>query len=176
MHREGSVRRFKVSKRDTFAIHGSTGTVFRSSERQQIIDFLICSKIKDGGAELDDGTELGNYITQKFPLHVNSRLSYIRHCWVTFWKRETPGTLSPPWSPFSVSLSVTLYRIYASMWHCATHLLVQPLDNIAEYFGESVAFYFAYLEFYTQWLILPAICGLIVFFLQVISLLLHLTP
>ena len=85
-NRDGSLRRFKVRQRDTFlpdinvAGGGGTrastmfghelgpgGSIFKSSERQQIIDFIIRSKIKDGGAELGEDTALGSQITQRFP-------------------------------------------------------------------------------------------------------------
>jgi hypothetical protein len=39
---------FQVSRRDTFVAMGDKGAMFRSSERQQIIDYIIRSKIKDG--------------------------------------------------------------------------------------------------------------------------------
>ncbi|CAE7508836.1 ano10, partial [Symbiodinium sp. KB8] len=42
-----------------------------------------------------------------------------------------------------------------------------PLDRIAAYFGETVAFYFAWLEFYTQWLVFPALVGAALFVAQV---------
>jgi hypothetical protein len=42
----------------------------------------------DGGAELDEHTELGKFIVQSFPLHMYARLIHIRHSWVTFWKEE----------------------------------------------------------------------------------------
>ena len=45
-------------------------------------------------------------------------------------------------------------------------LLSQPLDRIAAYFGEHVAFYFAWLEFYTRWLVLPAVGGVFLFVAQ----------
>ena len=57
--RDGLIKRFKVSRRDYFINPGSNGTIFKSSERQQIIDFIVRSNIKDGGSELDEGTELG---------------------------------------------------------------------------------------------------------------------
>ena len=60
--RDGLIKRFKVSRRDYFINSGSNGTIFKSSERQQIIDFIIRSNIVSGGAELDEGTELGEFI------------------------------------------------------------------------------------------------------------------
>jgi hypothetical protein len=39
------------------------------------------------------------------------------------------------------------------------HLTEQPTDAIAEYFGEHVAFYFAWLACYTNWLVAPTILG-----------------
>ncbi|KAL3314126.1 Anoctamin-1 [Cichlidogyrus casuarinus] len=39
----------------------------------------------------------------------------------------------------------------------------QPLDYVRLYFGETIGFYFAWLEFYTKWLIPPAVVGIISF-------------
>jgi hypothetical protein len=44
--------------------------------------------------------------------------------------------------------------------------LNQPLENISNYYGETIAFYFALLEFYTTWLIFPTIIGLILICVQ----------
>ena len=47
--------------------------------------------------------------------------------------------------------------------------LLKPIDidSIKDYFGEKIALYFAWLEFYTTWLIIPsiigAICGILIF-------------
>ncbi len=40
---------------------------------------------------------------------------------------------------------------------------MQPLHYIANYYGEKMGFYFAWLIFYTSWLLLPAIPGLALF-------------
>ncbi len=67
---------------------------------------------------------------------------------------------------FSILLqapSTTLARCYQSVKYFWSNLLSQPLDSIAEYYGESVAFYFAYMSFYTRWLVFPAMLGLVVF-------------
>ncbi|OQS02448.1 anoctamin, partial [Thraustotheca clavata] len=42
----------------------------------------------------------------------------------------------------------------------------QPLDDIRDYFGERIAFYFSYLGHYTTWLISVSIVGAIVFGIQ----------
>lgn len=90
--------------------------LFRSSERQQIIDHIIKTKIRDGGAELDENSLLGVYtcistvtasltldviqcdsiihvivgrkIRQRFPLHMDARLCDLRYKWITFWKTD----------------------------------------------------------------------------------------
>ncbi|KAJ3201608.1 Anoctamin-7 [Entophlyctis luteolus] len=38
----------------------------------------------------------------------------------------------------------------------------QPIDEVASYFGETVGFYFAFAGFYTMWLIIPSVLGVIV--------------
>lgn len=171
--RDGYLRPFRVSRRDSFMPVAGTGgagrNVFKSSERQQIIDYILRCKIKDGGAELDEHTELGQHIVQRFPLHMYSRLIVLRRTWVTFWKQETHGQIAQPWSPFSVSYRETFDRCTASITFFFDHLLVQPIDSVAEYFGESIAFYFAFLTFYTRWLIIPSIVGVIVFAVQMSS-------
>ena len=164
--RNGFMKRFKVSRRDTFLPFGADGSIFRSSERQQIIDYIVRSKIKDGGAELDESSELGKFVVQSFPLHMYSRLVSIRHSWVTFWKREKSGEVAKPWSPFSQPYYTTFLKLKGACLYFLINILNQPLDNIAEYFGESIAFYFAYMAFYTRWLFFPSILGLIVFCFQ----------
>ena len=118
-----------------------------------------------------------------------STVHRLRHTWVTFWKQEPfgqPGNAfhihvhtyirihsctyqnftAPAWSPFSEPFAVTIARLKKSIEHAFCGLLTQPLDAIAEYFGEDVAFYFAWLAFYTKWLVAPALLGIICFAFQ----------
>ncbi|MGH0125575.1 UNVERIFIED_CONTAM: hypothetical protein FKN15_023167 [Acipenser sinensis] len=46
----------------------------------------------------------------------------------------------------------------------------QPLDHIREYFGEKIAIYFAWLGFYTAWLLPAAVIGTFVFISGIISM------
>jgi hypothetical protein len=165
--RDGTFKRFKRSKRDTFMAAGYNGSLFKSSERQKIIDFILNSKIADGGAELDADTKLGSCIKSRFPLHMNERLQSLKHTWVTFWKIEQPGEIASPWSFFDTPLLITAQRLYVSLKWTWDGLLSQPLDSIAEYYGEDVAFYFAWVSFFSRWLVLPSILGFIVFCVQV---------
>lgn len=220
--KDGTLKVFKRSKRESFQACVTTGggllsplgsdgardhdhdpemPLFRSSERQQIIDYIIRSKIKDGGAELDEDTHLGSFIVQRFPLHMYSRLEEIRYTWVTFWKTGSAGDVAQPWNFFSteyvpvdpadipvtslgsvdnkivenqyhyrpvpkISWKEVISGTISSVEHFFSNVLVQPLDNIAEYYGEGVAFYFAFLAFYTRWLIIPSIIGFVVFCIQ----------
>jgi hypothetical protein len=52
-----------------------------------------------------------------------------------------------------------LRRTWALNWK----MVSQPLHKIRFYFGEKIAIYFAWLEFYTKMLILPTIAGIITF-------------
>lgn len=44
----------------------------------------------------------------------------------------------------------------------------QPIESIRDYFGEQIAFYFAWLGFYTSWLLIATVFGVAVFLYGVI--------
>ena len=59
--------------------------------------------------------------------------------------------------------SKTSRQLLWDHWANPVHLtLFQPLHLIRTYFGEKLSFYFAWLGFYTTWLIFPSIAGLMV--------------
>ena len=66
----------------------STVFIFSASYLTFFFFIFILISLVDGGAELDEYTELGKHIIQRFPLHMYARLSDIRHSWVTFWKMD----------------------------------------------------------------------------------------
>lgn len=48
-------------------------------------------------------------------------------------------------------------------WALNWLMIAQPLHKIRYYFGEKIAIYFAWLEFYTKMLVFPAIAGIVTF-------------
>jgi hypothetical protein len=166
-------------------------SLFRSSDRQKIIDFIIGSRIRDSGAELGPSTQLGKQIKARVPLHSHARLEALYSCWVTFWRkanwvnRDGKSLKVGPESPretdqwhgalagdASGSLNISsssqkripsiLHRFFVGSFH-------QPLDSIEEYYGEKVAFYFAWLQHVSFHLLYLSVIGLIVFAIQLSS-------
>ncbi|CAM9126612.1 unnamed protein product [Chrysoparadoxa australica] len=159
--RDGMLHRFKVRQRGEFTGVGLGGDLFRSSESQKVIDHVIRSKIKDGGAELDETNQvLGARISLRMPLHNQVKLTELYNMWVTYW-RPRQGYVRKPhtsaWGRFWADLAefgVSMRRIWEGRYS-------QPLEPVAEYFGESIAFYFAWMGFYTRWLFFPSVFGII---------------
>ena len=259
-------------------------SLFHSSDRQTLIDNILRSSSREGGADLGDGSPLGAYVTHMFPLHMLARLNELRSDWLAVWRpqrshgdRDRIGTVEATWyaEPVLIDLNgqqstsgniftrgwnwmvgkhiqdpttyehqstqkldfqpngkapslpkdndPSNYNIYptaneddeppekkptfsytptniltsayknvvnsvAMRWCCTSlpirliftmylliakfirstgrlwsRLMTQPLDRVAAYFGETIAFYFAWLEFYTQWLLFPSLMGILLF-------------
>jgi hypothetical protein len=62
-----------------------------------------------------------------------------------------------------------LQKELAMKWNTWFATFKAPLKDIRNYFGEQVAFYFAWLAFYNRALVMPAILGLLVFIWQIID-------
>ncbi|KAF1313365.1 hypothetical protein FI667_g17434, partial [Globisporangium splendens] len=92
----------------------------------------------------------GGLLTSFQCLHSASRFDFnskpaLRSSWILFWRpRHLPGEYEPETHWFLNQLG----RLYPFR---------QPLRDVRDYFGESIAFYFAWLAFYTQLLVGPAI-------------------
>lgn len=60
--------------------------------------------------------------------------------------------------PQYTNMRAHLNRTWVQKWFS-----VQPYDDIREYYGEKIAFYFAWLGFYTAWLTIASFVGFIAF-------------
>ena len=179
--RAGGWKRFQVGNRDSFCGAGYAGVLFRSSDRQSIIRNIVKLPKQYDGAGLGPESPYAPAITAMFPLHMYARLRGLRNGWVKFWNpplqsrfitkdADGRGAGGPGGSSGGDGGKPKgcLSRCLRSTWNFSLcGMLNQPLDAISEYFGENVAFYFAYLQFYTKWLIIPSIVGVGLFVLQV---------
>jgi hypothetical protein len=203
---------------------GSFDYVFASSVRQQIIDFIIRSRIRDSGAEIGQATvkrpsgldSLGKMIQARVPLHMHGKLEAVFHAWAFYWRLENwtenrdgksmshlgimldkqekemlQGDLPLASSTSDSSDAESLEAAAAdsspqhsrsssrSGWSKAlpppfwrrffVGAFFQPLDSIEDYFGEKVAFYFAWLQHTATHLVFLSIAGLILFCCQISS-------
>ena len=81
-------------------------------------------------------------VLNSWSLHNEKELHWLQEEWIKFKPRNGRG----------------------SSW-----IADQPLDAIRLYFGEDVGFYFSFLGFYTQWLCVPSLLGLVVSILSWLS-------
>jgi hypothetical protein len=140
-------------------------SLFKSSHRQRIIDFIIRSRIRDTGAELGQRSDLGKDIAVRLPLHMHSSLEALYDRWVFFYRQGNWESLMKESGDYENNLDKIhtppfIYRFVAGSF-------LQPLDSIEKYFGERVAFYFAWLQHISLHLIIPSIVGAVIFSLQV---------
>ncbi|XP_013041644.3 anoctamin-7 [Anser cygnoides] len=137
---------FKVNKLQWFLGSDKQDTFFSTTQRHQILYEILattqygCSKEREVGVDrlLSEGV-----FTAAFPLHEGSCEAL----------PEGPASGSP--SPRQV-----LFQYWANWRKWSKY---QPLDHVRKYFGEKVAFYFAWLGFYTGWLLPAAVTGTVVF-------------
>ncbi len=139
----------------------SSSSIFPSSMKQHIIDFIINSSIRDSGASLSGQDELGKSIKLRVPMHSHARLEELYKVWVHYYKKEN-------WIGDSPTIDVDRHNLpipslVMRLWKGCLH---QPLDSIEQYFGERVAFKFAWLEHCSRHLVSISILGLIVFVCQ----------
>ncbi|KAL3668845.1 hypothetical protein V7S43_006137 [Phytophthora oleae] len=132
---------------------------FLDSEKQSIVHALLTASETDGGAGLNESCPVATrHVVQMYPLHKQD-LALLKTRWVTFWRASL---LSSKHQHAPTPNSKTKCLVLRS-------ILQQPLDDVAQYFGERVAFYFAWMEMYTRWLVVPSVAGVILFGLQVHS-------
>ncbi len=59
------------------------------------------------------------------------------------------------------------WKILLSVFAPSFSYKVKSLDYVAEYFGEKMGFYFAFLVHYTAWLLIPSLVGIVIYLIQI---------
>ncbi|XP_031224352.1 anoctamin-7 isoform X2 [Mastomys coucha] len=137
---------FKASKLQWFLGSDNRDTFFTSTKRHQIL-FEILAKTpygheKKGLFGIDQLLAEGVF-SAAFPLH------------------DGPFSVVP--ESLQV-LGLTQRQVLFQHWaRWGKWNKYQPLDHVRRYFGEKVALYFAWLGFYTGWLLPAAVMGTVVF-------------
>jgi Calcium-activated chloride channel len=141
---------------------------------------------------------LGKMIQARVPLHMHGKLDAIYNAWFYFWREQnwdgrdgkslshegtasfkgkrtddisiTTGESTDGASAGDDTSSSGGGKIPPLYQRFVVGSLHQPLDSIEEYFGEKVAFYFAWLQHTAVHLVFLSVVGLIVFVCQVSSM------
>ncbi|XP_029472982.1 anoctamin-7 [Rhinatrema bivittatum] len=145
---------FKVTKLSRFLGSDNHDTFFTNTQRHQIL-YEILARTPYGQQKRGE-VGVDRLLNEKifkaaFPLH--------------------DGPYEMPSKVFAahiLSLRQILFRYWArwGKWN-----KYQPLDHIRKYFGEKIALYFAWLGFYTGWLLPASVMGTLVFLLGIFLML-----
>ncbi|XP_030431862.1 anoctamin-7 [Gopherus evgoodei] len=137
---------FKVNKLAWFLGSNEQDTFFSSTQRHRILYEILATTpyghLKQGEVGVDRLLS-ENVFAAAFPLH------------------EGPFAVpADRLAPESLTERQVLFQYWArwQKWN-----RYQPLDHIRRYFGEKIALYFAWLGFYTGWLLPAAVVGTLVF-------------
>lgn len=144
---------FKKSKLDRFLGSDNPSTYFSNTQRTRIVHEILeaaaYGKRKHG--EVGVGRLVEDHVyTATFPLH------------------EGPYAID---SNYSQRYCLNRRQVLMKFWaRCGAWYKYQPLDHVREYFGERVAYYFAWLGFYTGWLLPVSLVGVAVFLYGLLSM------
>ncbi|XP_059187790.1 anoctamin-7 [Centropristis striata] len=137
---------FRTNKMERFLGSDNKETFFKTTQRHQVLYEILArtpyGSLKRGEVGIDRLLS-EEVFTAAYPLHEGGF--------------ELP---SPPVPPQSLGLRQILYSYWA-VW--SSWKRYQPLDHIREYFGEKIALYFAWLGFYTGWLLPASVVGTVIF-------------
>ena len=143
-------------------------SLFRSSERQLIIDYIIQTQQSEGYLHM-----FSEYVEQCMPLQMLDRQEHLGNLWSfqSAMRREADGEEQEAGRGhccpcFTLAAMRARCRRVALVCSRLCGLEDSLLDEIRNYYGEEIGFYFAWLSFYTSWLILPSIAGAGLFGLQ----------
>ncbi|XP_041850728.1 LOW QUALITY PROTEIN: anoctamin-7 [Melanotaenia boesemani] len=137
---------FRTNKLQRFLGSEDKETFFKTTQRHQVLYEILArtpyGSVKKGEVGIDRLVS-EQVFTAAYPLHEGDF--------------QLP---TPPTAPESLVLRQILYAYWAK-WSCWRQY--QPLDHIREYFGEKIALYFAWIGFYTGWLLPASLVGTLIF-------------
>ncbi|KAM9852900.1 anoctamin-7 [Aulostomus maculatus] len=137
---------FRSNKLQRFLGSDNRETFFKTTQRHQVLYEILARTPYGSVAKGEVGVDrlLSEQVfTAAYPLHEGG------------FKVPVPLV-----APQSLRLRQILYAYWAQ-WTCWRRY--QPLDHIREYFGEKIAIYFAWLGFYTGWLLPASLVGTLIF-------------
>ncbi|CAG8597734.1 22952_t:CDS:2 [Cetraspora pellucida] len=126
-------------------------------ERSRIHDWLVGARIRDIDENIDG------------PLSDAERLRLV-HDIITNPLSEGGANINPGLSDFELieGFLPLQDRSYNEDWMIAwsTKWMIDKDDllRLRNHFGEKIAYYFAFLQFYCKWLVMPAIAGLVTYY------------
>ncbi|XP_067851723.1 anoctamin-7-like isoform X2 [Heptranchias perlo] len=137
---------FRLSKLERYLRSNNHEDFFTNTQRHQIVYEILARTIYGHQRRAEIGIDrlLSELVfSAAFPLHDGP------------FKAPSKGV-----RPEKLSRRQVLYEYWArwGKWY-----KYQPLDHIRDYFGEKIAFYFAWIGFYTGWLLPAAVVGTLVF-------------
>ena len=147
-----------------------TRSLFRSSERQLIIDYIIQTQQSEGYLNM-----FSEHVEQCMPLQMLDRQNHLASLWS--FRHVMRGSSEDDEQGEDAVNDGGRSRRGHCCWRCVPDALNARcrrvvevcrrlcgledslLDEIRNYYGEEIGFYFAWLSFYTSWLILPSLAG-----------------
>lgn len=144
---------FKLSKLSSYLGNENVDTFFTNRERQRIVWEILVSVVYGKSTEcgIERLIDCGAFVAA-YPLHDGPY--------------EMPKS-NEQGDKEEINMRQILYE-YWGRW--GKWYKYQPLDHIRDYFGEKIGIYFAWLGFYTAWLIPASVVGILVFFYGVASM------
>ncbi|XP_038163911.1 anoctamin-7 [Cyprinodon tularosa] len=137
---------FRTNKLERFLGNEDKDTFFKTTQRHQVLYEILARTpygcVKKGEVGIDRLIS-EQVFTAAYPLHERDF--------------HLPNQPVPK---HSLGLREILHQ-YWSKWSCWRRY--QPLDHIREYFGEKIALYFAWIGFYTGWLLPASLIGTLIF-------------
>uniref|UniRef100_A0A3P8U002 Anoctamin n=1 Tax=Amphiprion percula TaxID=161767 RepID=A0A3P8U002_AMPPE len=134
---------FRTNKLQRFLGSDHQETFFKTTQRHQVLYEILArtpyGSVKKGEVGIDRLVS-EQVFTAAYPLH------QVR--------------AGPPEAP-QLRFSGQILYAYWAQWSCWRRY--QPLDHIREYFGEKIALYFAWIGFYTAWLLPASLVGTVIF-------------